>query len=219
VGGSAIWAGRNDGTFWRVVDVELVMIRAVLTAGVAVALLAVAACGSVGERGATASSSSSFFEAHGLQVRLPSRWQPAREVLTPGLEDPREVLAVATFPLRYRRTACSHVAGSALEDLASDDAFVTLQERGLDRGSAWLDFPERPAHFGPQLGGASEASACVPSAHFTDHWFGFTAQGRHFHADVAFGPQVSASTRAEAWEILDSLRVDPRTRPDWRSAG
>jgi hypothetical protein len=135
------------------------------------------------------------------------------------LTDPREVLAVATFPLRYRRTACTHVAGSAFEDLGPDDAFVTLLERGLDRGSAWLDFPERPVHFGPHLGGPSEASACVPGAHFNDHWFGFTAQGRHFHADVAFGPQASAATRAEAWAILDSLRVDPRTRPDWRAAG
>jgi hypothetical protein len=197
----------------------MVMIRAVLSAGVAVALLAAAACGSVDEQGAAAPTPSSSFETDGLQVTLPPRWQPAREPLTPGLEDPREVLAVATFPLRYRRTACTHVAGSALEDLGPDDAFVTLQERGLDPGSAWLDFPERPAHFGPQLGGPSEASACVPSAHFNDHWFGFTAQGRHFHADVVFGSRVSAATRAEAWAILDSLRVDPRTRPDWRSAG
>lgn len=207
------------GTFRRAVDVEMVMIRAVLSAGVAVALLAAAACGSVDEQRAAAPTSSSSFEAHGLQVTLPPRWLPAREPLTPGLEDPREVLAVATFPLRYRRTTCTHVAGSALEDLGPDDAFVTLQERGLDAGSAWLDFPERPAHFGPRLGGPSEASACVPGAHFNDHWFGFTVQGRHFHADVAFGPQASAAARAEAWAILDSLRVDPRTRPDWRSSG
>jgi hypothetical protein len=129
------------------------------------------------------------------------------------------VLAVATFPLRYRRTACAHVAGSALEDLGPGDAFVTLQERGLDPGSAWSDFPERPAHFGPELGGPSEAAACVPDAHFSDHWFGFTAGERHFHADVAFGPQAGADTRAQAWAILDNLRVDPQIRPDWPSSG
>jgi len=156
---------------------------------------------------------------HGLTVSMPAGWHAAHASLTPHLGDPREVLAVATFPLRYRRTACAQVAGSALEDLGPTDAFVTLQERGLDPHSTWPDFPERPAHFGPRLGGPSDASACVPGARFSDHWFGFTAGGRHFHADVAFGPDAGAATRARAWAILDSLRVDPRVRPDWRSSG
>ncbi len=59
----------------------------------------------------------------------------------------------------------------------------------------------------------------MPTAHFSDHWFGFTAGERHFHADVAFGTQASANTHAQAWAILDSLRVDPQTRPDWPSSG
>ena len=129
------------------------------------------------------------------------------------------MLAVATFELRYRRTACAHVAGSALEDLGPGDAFVTLQERGLDPGSTWAGFPHRPARFGPELGGRSEASECVPAARFRDHWFEFTAGGRHFHADVAFGPRASPETRAQAWAILDSLRVDPQVRPDWPASG
>ena len=70
-----------------------------------------------------------------------------------------------------------------------------------------------------RLGGPSEASQCVPTAHFSDHWFGFTAGGRHFHADVAFGPHASATTRAQAWTILDTLRVDPAIRPDWPASG
>ena len=155
----------------------------------------------------------------GLAVELPPGWQRATGSLTPGLVDPREVLSVATFPLRYRPTRCGHVAGSALEDLGPRDAFVTLQERGLDPGSSWTDFPPRPAHFGPQLGGSSEASACVPSARFTDHWFGFSDGDRHFHVLVAFGPDASAAVQREAWQILDSLRIDPRVRPDWQSSG
>jgi hypothetical protein len=59
----------------------------------------------------------------------------------------------------------------------------------------------------------------VPGARFTDHWFGFTDGGRHFHVDVAFGPDAPAEVRAEAWGILDSLTVDPRVRPDWQSTG
>ena len=157
--------------------------------------------------------------SHGLAVELPPGWRRASASLTPGLVDPREVLSVATFPLSYRPTGCAHVAGSALEDLGPRDAFLTLQERGLDPNSTWRDFPSRPAHFGPELGGPSEASECVPSARFTDHWFAFTDGGRHFHVLVAFGPQAPVPVRHEAWAILESLRIDPDVRPDWRSTG
>jgi hypothetical protein len=59
----------------------------------------------------------------------------------------------------------------------------------------------------------------VPAARFSDHWFGFTDAGRHFHVLVAFGPAASAATQTQAWQILDGLRVDPAVRPDWPSAG
>ena len=88
-------------------------------------------------------------------------------------------------------------------------------ERGLDPGSG---FPVRPEHFGPGLGGPSEAAACVPTAHFTDHWFTFTDAGRYFHVLVAFGPQASHEVRSQAWKILDSLRIDHSVRPDWRAS-
>jgi len=155
----------------------------------------------------------------GLTVQLPGGWSRAHESLTPSLIDPREVLSVGTAPLRYRATECAHMPGAALEDLGPADAFVTLQERGLDPSSTWPDFPPRPAHFGPELGGRSEASACVPSARFTDHWFAFSDTGRHFHALVAFGPHAPPAVRDQAWGILDSLLVDPGVRPDWRSSG
>ena len=193
--------------------------RSIAAAAAAALALAGGAFALVGEHGAARPVPAPVtFRAHGLTVALPPHWHAARASLTPHLVDPREVLSVATFALRYRRTACAHVAGSALEDLGPAGAFVTLQERGLDPGSTWPDFPERPARFGPQLGGPSEAAACVPGARFSDHWFGFSAGARHFHADVAFGPRAGAATRAQAWGILDSLRVDPGVRPDWRAS-
>lgn len=155
--------------------------------------------------------------AHGLISMLPAGWQSARSSLTPNLTDPREVLAVATYPLEYRETRCSHMPGSALRDLGPSDAFVTLQERGSMTNPPTKDFAPRPTHFGPRLGGPSEAAQCVPGARFSDHWFTFGDQGRRFHALVAFGPQASATTRAQAWSILDGLSVDPQARPDWRS--
>jgi hypothetical protein len=157
--------------------------------------------------------------AHGLTAALPPGWQAASESLTPHLTDPREELAVATYPLRYRPTECAHMPGSALEAIGPGDAFVTLEERGLGVPEGEADFPSRPARFGPELGGPSEAGACAPGARFSDHWFGFSDGGRHFHVLVVFGPQASAAVRRQAWSILDGLRVDPAVVPDWRSSG
>jgi hypothetical protein len=157
------------------------------------------------------------YAAHGVSVELPPGWQAAPGSLTPHLSDPREVMSVGTYPLRYRTTACAHMAGSALEDLGPEDAFVTVQERGA--GASSSGFPPRPAHFGPRLGGPSEASACVPRARFADHWFTFSDGGRNFHVDVAFGPRAPEAVRHQAWAILDRLRIDPTVRPDWRSSG
>jgi len=157
--------------------------------------------------------------AHGLTAELPPGWQAASQSLTPHLTDPREELAVGTYPLRYRPTECAHMPGSALEALGPGDAFVTLEERGLGVPDGEADFPSRPARFGPGLGGPSEAGACTPGARFSDHWFGFSDGGRHFHVLVAFGPQASAAVRRQAWAILDGLRVDPAVVPDWRSSG
>ena len=157
--------------------------------------------------------------AHGLTAELPPRWQAASESLTPHLTDPREELAVGTYPLRYRQTECAHMPSSALEALGAGDAFVTLEERGLGVPDGAADFPSRPARFGPALGGPSEAGACAPGAEFSDHWFGFSDGGRHFHVLVAFGPQASAEVQRQAWAILDELRVDPGVVPDWQSSG
>jgi hypothetical protein len=203
--------------------VRALALRAALALALAAALaVALAGCGAhAADRAAPPAAPAPLtpFAEHGLTAELPAGWQGATVSLTPHLVDPREVLAVATFPLRYRRTSCVHVAGSALEDLGPRDAFVTLLERGLDPASTWPDFPARPARFGPALGGPSEASACVPSVRFEDHWFGFSDGGRHFHVMVAFGPQAPDEVRRQAWAILDSLRVDPGVVPDWKSSG
>jgi hypothetical protein len=187
---------------------------------VVAAALAGSSCGATEvERVASTPVPAATYAAHGLSVELPAGWQAAPSSLTPQLTDPREELSVATYPLRYRATECARMAGSALEDLGPGDAFITVQERGFDPDSSWSGFPARPARFGPQLGGPSEASACAPAARFADHWFGFSDGGRHFHVDVAFGPQATPEVRRQAWAILDGLQVDPAVRPDWPSAG
>lgn len=175
-------------------------------------------CGGCGtERRATSQPLPVTQLGHGLSVQLPAGWQAARESLTPSLGDPREVMSVGTFPLRYRPGMCAQFPSGTLEELGPGDAFLTIQERGVDPSSRWPDFPPRPARFGPELGGASEVEACVRNIRFRDHWFGFTDGERHFHVLVLFGLQASEAIRAQAWAILDSLRVDPRVRPDWHA--
>jgi hypothetical protein len=186
-----------------------------LAAIFAAATVTLGACGSGTESTSTPAPPRVTYSAHGVAVMLPTGWQHARATLTPYLGDPRQVLAVGTFPLRYRQTGCAHVPGSALEDLGPRDAFVELEERGRVTGSDRQEFPPRPARFGPKLGTPSEASECVPKANFTERWIAFTDASRYFYARVAFGPKTAADERDQTWSILDSLKVDPTVRPRW----
>ena len=152
----------------------------------------------------------------GITAQLPPGWEATRTNLTPQLADPRQAFAAATYPLRYRRTECANVPGSALEDLGPRDAFVELEERGRGAGGA---FPPRPERFGPGLGTESTSSECVPRARFREHWFEFSDAGRSFHVRVAFGPEAPAAVQDEAWRILDSLWINPDVAVGWKSAG
>jgi hypothetical protein len=181
------------------------------------AALALAASGCGEDAAVSATDSTTTVHGRGLTAELPPNWQRASVSLTPELQDPREVLSVGTFPLRYRAETCAHMPSSALIDLGPRDALVTLQERGTNPGSDWEGFPPRPEHFGPRPRDHSEAIGCAPGKRFTDHWIWFTDGGRHFHVLVAFGTDAPAEVRDQAWAILDSLRIDPGARPDWSS--
>ena len=190
-----------------------------LRRALALAALAIAGCG--GAEPATEPAEPVVVRGHGLSAELPRGWHAAPTSQPPGLTDPREVLAAASYPLGApgEQPGCAHMPSAALQAIGAGGAFVTLQERGIEPGSKWLDFPPRPAHFGPELGAASEASGCAPGAKFRDHWFGFTDGERHFHVLVAFGRDATPEVQRQAWALLDGVRVDPAVRPDWRSAG
>jgi hypothetical protein len=154
----------------------------------------------------------------GYSVRFRGSWHRAAEPVSPKLTDPREILSLATFPLRYRPTDCEAFGGAALHDMARDDVFLTVQERGYDRDSAWRDFPPRPRRFGPTEARPGEARCGDPPG-TTVHWRNFTDAGRHFHTLVAIGPDAPASAREQAWHILDSLRLGPDRMPTWPTSG
>jgi hypothetical protein len=172
--------------------------------GAAVVMLVLAGCSDAKHR----SQPRSTYSRQGVTVELPSGWHSARANLTPNLgPDPHEVLAVASYPLRYRPHQCAQFPVSALEDLGRSGALVELEERKA--GAARSEFPPRPAHFGPGLGGPSEATACAPAVRMFERFFGFSDRRRHFYALVAFGPAASNATKDAAWRVLDSLKVRP----------
>jgi hypothetical protein len=159
-------------------------------------------------------------ERHGFRVSLPPGWDLADQSLSPTMTDPVEILLAASFPLEEPRGLCRMVAR-----IPPDEALVTLQERG--RGALGdPTFPPRPASFepDPELPGSSTWPYCVngddePPIPMLDYWFGFKDAGRAFHVFVGVGKEAPPELTAEAFEILDTLRLDPEVLPDWRSAG
>jgi hypothetical protein len=154
---------------------------------------------------------------YAFEVTLPPGWQRARMSLTPNLDDPREILAAATFgPLRPGGS-CAQFPSAALAGMPRDAALVELQERA---GKPTPEFRPRPPHFTASMGiGDSEVNECVPRPRkFDSRWIWVRDGRRFFHVLVALGKDAPASLRQQAFSLLDSLRFG-RFRPDWRSAG
>jgi hypothetical protein len=173
----------------------------------------------LGARGELASARSYPDRRWGYTVAVPEGWHLAEASLTPTLVDPREILAVATFPLPRGGSVCD-----SLERVPPAEAFVTVQERahGADGREG---FPARPASFepDPELPGLSTWPYCdgdaEPPIPMLDYWFGFSDAGRAFHVFVGIGEDAPSDVRREAFDLLDSLRFDPAVKPDWPSAG
>jgi hypothetical protein len=196
----------------------------------AMAALAVPLFGCGGE--AERASGASMFEQSegpvyrdarwGYSVRFPDSWYRAAQPVSPKLTEPREILALATFPLpRYRPTNCEAFGGSARSEMGRDDVFLTVLERGYERDSEWLDFPPRPEHFGPTdpRPGEPGEHGCGDPPGATVYWRNFSDAGRRFHTLVVIGADAPASARNQAWGILDSLRFDSDRRPTWPASG
>ena len=155
-------------------------------------------------------------DARGYAVTYPDDWTVADENLTPWLSSPSEILSLGTFPLRVSehpddgfRLFDAPVAPAALEDMASHDAFVSLQASG---GSTGLS-ESRPGHFGPQ-GCDQSIYGCRPSEELPDEWHDapfyawwipFEDSGRAFYLFVAIGTEATPELRQQAWAVADSL--------------
>jgi hypothetical protein len=194
------------------------MTRRLIGAALAMAVLSVSACGA-DETGPRARDSGTveFRDASvGLSGGHPKGWHRAKAVSE--ILDPREVLVLATYPLRGGNEAGECAPGRALADLPPDGAFVWLIEYRPLRGDVWADFSRsrfkvKPDHFRlPRLDLVRNVS-CHPGPGYTTT---FRAADRPFQLFVAFGEQAGDERLAEVEATLDSLRFEtvPPPPPD-----
>ena len=153
--------------------------------------------------------------AVGISGRYPAGWYRARALTQQS--DPREVLALATYPLRGGAEAGECAPDTARADIPPDGTFVWLLEYQPSRGFG-VDLPRdrfrpRPAHFEigrSDLAPANENLWCFSGPGYTTT---FRAADRPFQLLVAFGAQPTDERLAEVNGVLDSLVFEPLPAP------
>lgn len=177
----------------------LCIAAALLTAGAA-------ACGA---KESARSGDSGVLRFHdsgvGLSGKYPAHWHRARALTD--MTDPREVLAVASYPLRDGDKGGECAPKAALATLPPDGAFVWLTEYRPARGDVWADlprtrFPPRPESFELRRG-KLEKGLCQPGPGYETT---FRAADRPFQLLVAFGRGVTDERVAQVEATLNSLR-------------
>jgi hypothetical protein len=146
---------------------------------------------------------------HGYSVALPAGWHRAGRNLTPQLMDPREILSVATYPLRYTRRARCRIPGCptpALNGFRATDILMSIQERLHARTTAKdvaIDLGRRQT----VRGGTGNCTRGRVA------WYAFEAfaeAGRSLYVLVVMGERAPARSRADLKRLLVSLRFSPR---------
>jgi hypothetical protein len=154
---------------------------------------------------------------HGLALTLPPGWHRARRNLTPHLIDPREILSVGSYRLRYKRRSRCDVPGCplpALDGFGRRDVLISIQERRHVRRPVDAGFAPRRRpfalepmrlHYPP-----GARWRCARRVLGRTTWTAFTDSGRAFYAFVAVGRAATFATRRDALRVIESLTFDRR---------
>ena len=179
-----------------------VTVRAALSAVFAVLAAGCGATGTVAPEREPGGQAARVTDArHGFSLTLPAGWHRARCNLTPTLVEPREILSVATYPLRWERGARCQIAGCptpALNGFRATDVLVSVQERMQAKETTQDDAIElRPQR---------TRGACARGRVAWWAFESFSEAGRSLYVFVVMGKRAPASTRAELARVIDSLR-------------
>ena len=158
----------------------------------------------------------------GLKIRTPLEWKIASGPLIPALgrmRGPgprmRELFAAGTFELPAGSGECGPLPERAVARMGPDDALLVLYET-TGRKNTRGGFYARPARLTPwspaRYGGRSVMRACL-EAQFHDRFLRFLDEGRIVHAYLAWGAETDATTRAQLWATLNSLRLKRKPVP------
>jgi hypothetical protein len=154
--------------------------------------------------------------AVGVSGAYPAGWHHKRALTN--LADPREVLTIATFPLREGSDAGECGPSHAIEDMPRDGALLWLLEYRPARGDPWAevdreDFPAKPARFELRRSRLAPGTSCFAGPGSTAT---FSAADRPFQLLVTFGSRPADARLEEVKTIVDSFRFDelPQPPPD-----
>ncbi len=151
----------------------------------------------------------------GFRVRVPPGWRVSPRNLTPGLSDPREILAMGTGPMPPN--VGGNLPTRTMTNLGSRDVILSVQERSTGSGHPDLDlpggasdatsFPPRPDHF--RLGDRPswvqpEPGDGTRQARFW--WRGFAEADRRFYVLVGVGANATPQRRRQIEAVADSLQ-------------
>lgn len=147
--------------------------------------------------------------ATGVSGRYPAGWHRARALTN--VDEPREVLALATYPLRTGAEGGECAPATARDDMPPDGTFIWLLEY---RHDALVERASpRPAHFAigrRNLVPATEDLDCFPRPGYRAD---FRVAGRAFELFVAFGQEPTTAQLDAVNGILDSLAFEPQPVP------
>jgi hypothetical protein len=152
----------------------------------------------------------------GIAGRYPESWHRARALTK--LAVPREVLVLATYPLRGGAKAGECAPDTARADMPPGGTFMWLLEYRPLRDELGNDlplsrFPARPSRFDIRGADLGENISCFSGPGYSTT---FRAAGRPFQLLVAFGGRPTEERLAEVAAILNSLDFErlPSPPPD-----
>jgi hypothetical protein len=91
-----------------------------------------------------------------------------------------------------------------------DRKSIYLRVARQEGGTGFSDYPARPRRFTSKSGtGLRENIAGLGDCGYLNQWIQFTEHGSRYAASLTLGRDVTRAERAAAYEVLDTLRVDP----------